>query len=49
LTTIDGEGIVMRNGQHLYQVLEKFLFRNLILAVDSSTPEPRSRNAVRAA
>ena len=31
LAAIGGEGILLQNGQELYQVLEKFVFRNLIL------------------
>lgn len=34
LVAIGGEGILMRNGQELYQVLEKFVFMNLIFASD---------------
>lgn len=35
LGSIGGEGILMHNGQELYQVLEKFVFMNMIRAVDA--------------
>lgn len=45
LDSIGGHAIIMRNGQELYQVLQKFVFKNLILATDTQIPALVPRQA----
>lgn len=48
LVAIGGEEILMRNGQKLYLVLERFVFQNLIFAAGAGNLEsmPRLQNAI---